>query len=187
MEPDSRRTNGPTAIEKRQDLNTYQKLKRTLADIMKEAADVRGQIQSVLKAHDKKGGDSKMVVMMAKLEDMTKGEAEDAVARYFEYARDIGIRVSFYGSGQGSVDEVLGDPAPVRKGNGPEMDLSEARAYDDGCNSARHGALPQDNPFNGGTIEHQGWARGRNDTAEAMIAQNAGVVAARGDEAGAED
>lgn len=154
-------SNGPTPTEKQQDLAIHQKLKRTLADIMQEAADVRGQIKSNLSAHKNKGGDPQMIVLMGKLHDMGLTEAEAAVARYFEYARDTGINIAFDGSGQGSLVDMLAEPAR------PTVEAAEAlargRSYNDGWNSAKSGGTVDDNPNQPGTESHQQWRKAFGD------------------------
>jgi hypothetical protein len=165
--------NGPTAVEKRQYLDDYRKRRRQLADIMAEAAEVRGGIRSTLKAFENKGGSSKQLKRMFELTDMTKAEAEAEVAEYMGYAADIGIRVVYDSSGQGGLGDVM-DPPPrkgaAKKAAAPpqptvvaEQSVEDARAYSDGWNTAKAGGTIMDNVKKAGTSEHQQWTKGFND------------------------
>ena len=146
----------PTPQEKRAALDQYSEIKRSIASLSRQA-------RTVLKDHEAQGGDGKMIMAMWKLESLTSGEAEAHVARYFEYARDIGIRVHFETSGQGALTDMLASPGAAAPSLDAEAALQAARAYSDGYNSGRNGAAPSDNPHHPGTEPYIKWHNGRDD------------------------
>lgn len=158
------KTNGPSPEDKREALESYREKRRTLASIMKEAADARGEARSILSAFKNKGGNPKMLVRMWELTDMSKGEAESEVAEFLGYAVDIGIRVAFDQSGQGNMLDVLNEDGPPPKPTTEtEALLAKSRAYNDGWNTGVHNGTLGDNPHHAGTEPHQEWTRGLSD------------------------
>lgn len=155
MEPGP--SNGPTAVEKQQYLELYRKHRRTLAKIMEEAADERGNGRSLLKQFENKGGNIDKLKAMWELTNLTKAEAQADVAQYLEYVVDIGIRVSFDGRGQGSLDDVLEPTTEATEAT------DRARAYEEGWQKAKDGGQVTDNPKTAGSAEHQQWHKGFSD------------------------
>lgn len=150
-------SNGPAPEEKRQYLELYRKHRRTLASIMEEASEERGNGRSLLKQFENKGGNPKMLRRMWELTDMTQGEAEAEVTEYLGYAVDIGIRVSFDGAGQGSLDDVLKPTTEATEA------INRASAYEQGYSRAKDGGQVTENPKKAGSEAHQQWHRGFSD------------------------
>lgn len=151
--------NGPDAQEKRKYLEEYRNHRRLLADLMKDAADERGNGRSILKSFENKGGNPKMLRRMWELTDLTQSEAENEVREYLGYAIDVGVRVSFDAAGQGSLADVL-DRKPTVEA---QERLSQTRAYDQGRERAMAGGQVAENPKKAGTAAHQQWHKGFSD------------------------
>lgn len=150
-------SNGPTPEEKRKYLEEYRNHRRRLADIMKEAADERGNGRSTLKAFENKGGSPKMLRRMWELTDMSKGEAESEIAEYLGYAIDIGIRVVFDASGQGGFADVMEPTTEAMEAT------ARGRSYDEGWERAKNGGQVTENPKPQGSEQHQRWHQGFQD------------------------
>lgn len=149
--------NGPTADETVDALSRYATLRR-------EQQQAAQRVKDVVAAYEFKGGHGEDLKDLHKLMQRDKREAVATIERRYRLAIQVGIvEVDWETDGQAHFLKAFGDVKPA--GGDAAQRLAEARAYNDGYNSAKHGAPLEGSPFDGapGSSQFVAWRDGWTD------------------------
>ena len=146
--------NGPSADETVDALSRYTQIRTEQQRLAQKAKDI-------VSGYEGKGGHGEDLKDLHKLMKQDKREAVAAIERRYRLAIQVGIvEVDWEADGQSHFLKTFGDVQPA--GSDAAQRLAEARAYNDGYNSAKHGASIDSSPFSAapGSIQFVAWRDG---------------------------
>lgn len=149
--------NGPTADETVDALSRYTQIRTEQQRLAQRAKDI-------VAGYEAKGGHGEDLKDLHKLMKQDKREAVAAIERRYRLAIQVGIvEVDWNEEGQSHFLKTFGDVKPA--GSDAAQRLAGARAYNDGYNSAKHGAPIEGSPFDGapGSSQFVAWRDGWTD------------------------
>lgn len=155
-------SNGPSMAEFEEVLAEFTELKTA-------SQRLNQKIKTCLGNYESKGGDPDEIKDGYQLGKLDKASAQARVKRFNKVARWTGV-IAWEEGGQANFSATFDQPA-VASGPAPGSRLAVARAYGDGWNSGKNGALIDSSPFSHapGSKEfvawRDGWEEGQRDRA----------------------